>query len=122
MTRLRILLAAGLCFLISAPADAARFSGDYLLQVCASDSAGKEVVAGGHIACQAYISGILDYHNLLKTMGAAQSVDFCVPASATLNTVQKQVFSHVYRNRQQHGQFIAAPGVALALFQHYPCR
>lgn len=46
-----------LLFLMCAsPAQAARFSGDYLLQMCLSDKDGKELVPGGHVACQSYIS------------------------------------------------------------------
>lgn len=107
---------------LSVPVNAARFSGDYLLQVCAADQGGKETVPGGHIACQAYIAGILDYHNLIRSLGTAPSVDFCVPESATLNEVHNKVRSYIYKNHHEQGPFIASPGVALALYQAYPCK
>ena len=118
----RFLLCAVLILLVSAPAQAARFSGEYLLHVCASDKKGKEIVPGGHIACQAYIAGVLDYHNILTSMGASPSVDFCVPEGADMNTLQKKVESYVFLNRQEHIGFVAAPGVAMALYAYYPCK
>ncbi|MCF8495922.1 MAG: hypothetical protein K9G62_04550 [Alphaproteobacteria bacterium] len=122
MGKAALLSAFLLCLFISAaPARAARFSGEYLLTVCGIDREGKELVAGGHIACQAYIAGILDYHNLIRSMGAAPGIDFCVPETAGLTSIQKKVTSYVFKNRTQHEKFIAAPGVALALFTYFPC-
>jgi hypothetical protein len=105
-----------------ASARAANFSGDYLLQMCASDEQGRELSPGSHIACQAYIAGILDYHSVLKTLGTAPSVDFCVPDDVGLNEVQKKVTAYLFRNKHEQGPFIASPAVALALFQAYPCK
>ncbi len=103
-------------------AQAARFSGKYLLYVCGSDQAGNELVAGGHVACQAYIAGVLDYNTLIRSLGTAPSVDFCVPENADMNLLQKQVYTYVYNTRNQHDSFIAAPAVALALYNYYPCK
>ncbi|MGH1399330.1 MAG: Rap1a/Tai family immunity protein [Alphaproteobacteria bacterium] len=105
----------------STPTNAARFSGQYLLHMCSSDEAGGELTPGGHVACQAYIAGVMDYHALLRSMGTAPSIDFCVPKDVPMNLVQAQVTSHVFRNQKQHNGFIAAPAVALGLFQNYPC-
>ncbi|MCC6597684.1 MAG: hypothetical protein IT559_02720 [Alphaproteobacteria bacterium] len=118
---LRCAMISALSVLSVPPAQAARFSADYLLQVCGMDSAGRELSPGSHIACQAYIAGILDYHNLIRSLGAAPSVDFCVPEETGLYEVQSKVVSYLLRNRHEQGPFIAAPGVALALFQAYPC-
>jgi len=106
---------------INTQARAANFSGNYLLHVCASDKAGKEIVPGGHIACQSYIAGIMDYHTLIRSMGAAPGVDFCIPDDADLYTIQRKVISYIYKNRSLHAQFIASPAVALALYNAYPC-
>jgi hypothetical protein len=103
-------------------AQAARFSGDYLLHVCASDKDGKELVPGGHIACQAYIAGVLDYHNLIRSLGTSPSVDFCIPESVDMNTLQKNVVWYLMKNRQQHAKFVAAPAVAMAMLAFYPCK
>lgn len=103
-------------------AHAAQFSGQYLIEMCASDAAGKETVAGGHIACQAYIAGIMDYHALIKSMGTAPSVDFCVPDKMPMNRIQHSVQSYILKNQKQHSSFIAAPGVALGLYNAFPCQ
>lgn len=118
---LMIAALACLCWPVM-PARAAQFSGSYLLHICGVDENGKERVAGGHIACQAYIAGILDYHNLISSLGASPSVDFCVPDTVDLKTLQAQVYSYVYRHQRQHNVFTAAPAVALALYQFYPCK
>lgn len=104
------------------PAQAAQFSGAYLLHVCGVNPHGLELVPGGHIACQAYIAGVLDYHNLLRSLGVPPSIDFCVPKETSLDDLQKQVFAYVYKNRNQHSAFTAAPAVALALHHFYPCQ
>jgi hypothetical protein len=106
----------------TAQANAAQFSGSYLLHICGVDKNGKELAAGGHIACQAYIAGILDYHNLQRTLGTAPTVDYCVPNEVNLKTLQSQVYSYVYRHQKQHNVFTAAPAVALALYNFYPCK
>ena len=103
-------------------ARAAQFSGKYLLSMCAQDEKGKEVTPGGHIACQAYIAGILDYHALIKSMGTAPGIDFCVPENAPMNAIHDKVQAYIMRNRQQHNSFIAAPGVALGLYNAFPCK
>lgn len=104
------------------PVRAAQFSGEYLLYVCGSDKNGAELVNGGHAACQAYIAGIIDYHNLLRSLGTAPSVDFCIPEDVELYELQHKVVSYVFKNRSAHSKFIASPGVALALFSAYPCK
>ena len=111
-----------LFFLLCSPVKAAQFSGKYLMSMCASDEQGKELVEGGHIACQAYIAGILDYHSILKSLGTAPGLDFCVPDNAPLYGVQNKVQSYVLRNQKQHSSFIAAPGVVLGLHNAFPCR
>lgn len=107
---------------LARPAFAARFTGEYLLSVCASDKNGKEITPGGHIACQSYIAGVLDYHNLIHSMGTAPSVDFCVPEGTTLYALQRQVVAYLQKHRQEHEKFVAAPGVALALYELFPCK
>lgn len=103
------------------PARAAQFSGDYLLRLCLTGQDGKDIVPGGSTACQSYIAGILDYHNLQKSLGTAPgTVNFCVPDNADLSTLQKMVTIYLIKNRQ-HADFTAAPAVALALYQYYPC-
>ncbi len=118
---IRILFCLLIVFASQSYAYAAQFSGQYLISMCASDKRGKELVKGGHIACQAYIAGVLDYHTLLKSLGTAPGIDFCVPDDASMNRLQATVQSYVLRNRKQHNSFIAAPGVALGLHNSFPC-
>lgn len=79
------------------------------------------MVKGGHTACQAYIAGIVDYHNLLRSLGTAPSVDLCVPNTVKLSDLQDIVWAYLKENAH-HEAFIAAPAVSLALFQFFPCR
>lgn len=121
MARHSLVLLAVLTALFPFPAQAAHYSGAYLLYVCGSDEKGRELVPGGHIACQAYIAGVIDYHNLIHSLGTSPSVDFCVPDDIDLNVIQKKVVEYLSVNRDDHEQFVASPGVALALFANYPC-
>ncbi len=112
---------AFLCLAYPVPANAARFSGEYLLHVCGSDEEGSELVEGGHIACQAYIAGVLDYHNLIRSLGTSPSVEFCVPEGVSMNELQGLVYNYLYQNKAEHSKFIASPVVALALLSSFPC-
>ena len=107
------------------PASAAEtsgfFSGAYLMELCKSDRKGKEEVKGGHTACQSYIAGVIDYHKLMKTLGTAPTIDFCVPNTEPMRKLQDIVWLYLAKNRQ-HSEFIAAPAVTLALYDYYPCR
>jgi len=100
---------------------AAEFSGAYLLRICSSDQTGRETVAGGHTACQAYIAGVVDYHRILRSLGTAPTVDFCLPEGITLPQMQMIVVRYLRKN-VQHDGFIAAPAIALALYDAHPCR
>ena len=91
------------------------------MQLCASDRKGKETVKGGHTACQAYIAGIIDYHKLMKSLGTAPTIDFCVPNTESMRRLQNIVYVYLLKNAH-HAEFIAAPSVTLALYEYYPCR
>jgi len=100
---------------------AAQFSGEYLIKVCSVNKYGNEVVKGGKIACQAYIAGVIDYHNMLRAMDLTSDMNFCIPDGVTLNEIQLRVLAYMYKRAKLHRKFIAAPGVAMALFSIYPC-
>ena len=126
---MRACVKISLCFAVflmvgmsAAPAKAAFFSGRYLLHVCAMDENGKEITQGGHTACQAYIAGMIDYHNVLRSLGTAPSVDFCIPEKEKLVDIQKNVYRYFYYNQELHNEFIASPGLGLALARYYPCK
>ena len=103
------------------PARSAQISSEYLIHVCSSDKKGKEIVEGGHITCQAYVAGVMDYHALLSSLGTSPSVNFCVPSNVELGDLQMVVLSYLLRNPQHKG-FIASPAVALALYEAFPCK
>lgn len=110
--------------LCAAPASAQTsgfFSAAYLLQLCKRDADGNETVKGGHTACQAYIAGVVDYHKLMKSLGTAPTIDFCVPNTEPMKKLQDIVWVYLARNNQ-HSEFIAAPAVTLALYDYYPCK
>lgn len=96
------------------------FSSAYLQALCESDAKGREKVKGGHTACQSYIAGIIDYHKLMRTLGTAPTIDFCVPNTEPMSRLQDIVYTYLAANAQ-HTQFIAPPAVALALYEIYPC-
>lgn len=106
---------------VAGPAQAARFSGAYLVKICGVDAKGKEVAPGAHAACQSYISGVIDYHNMLRSMKIAPDVNFCIPESVSLNHIHSVVLDYLEHNTV-HDSFIAAPAVLLALYEKYPCR
>lgn len=100
---------------------AARFSGEYLLKVCSIDRHGIEIIEGGKIACQAYISGVIDYHNVLRVMGLTSGMDFCIPEKVTLNELHVRILVYLYEHAKLHRKFVAAPAVSMGLYSLYPC-
>jgi hypothetical protein len=123
---MRGVLLLALCFLTLShtPATAQEtgplFSGAYLRDLCKRGPLGGETVKGAHTACQAYIAGVVDYHDLLRSLGTAPSVDFCVPNTVKMNDLQDLLYKYLEKNTQ-HNAFSASPAVALALFEKYPC-
>lgn len=102
-------------------AEATRFSGAYLLHVCSMSADGQEIVRGGHNACQSYISGIVDYYNLMKSLGVMPGMGFCIPNNEPLPRLQRIVVAYISKNKVQHYNFTAAPAVIMALNNSYPC-
>lgn len=72
-------------------------------------------------ACQTYIAGVVDYHHLIKGLGTAPSVNFCLPPGITMAQI-KQIVTRYLVQRTEHHDFIAAPAVSLALYNMYPCK
>lgn len=97
------------------------FSGAYLFELCSKDENGKETVKGGHAACQAYIAGVIDYQDILISLGTRTSVDMCVPNTVKMNDLQDIVWEYLKINAQ-HDHFGAAPAVSLALSAVFPCQ
>lgn len=70
--------------------------------------------------CAGYIQGLVDYHILTRSLGTAPSVDFCVPSDVPTESLVIVVRDYLTHNTQ-HQSFIAAPAVALALYDMFPC-
>tara|TARA_R110001592_G_scaffold20926_5_gene84585 strand:- start:22346 stop:22717 length:372 start_codon:yes stop_codon:yes gene_type:complete len=121
MVLFALILGASCLSLRASPVYAAQFSGEYLIKVCSVDKYGKEIITGGKIACQSYIAGVIDYHNMLRSMDLTSDMNFCIPKKVTLNEIQLRVLEYMYKRAKLHRKFIAAPGVAMALFSIYPC-
>ena len=98
-----------------------QFSGAYLLHVCEMDDKGREIVKGGHTACQSYISGVIDYHRILQSMKLAPKIDVCVPTKTPIVNVHRIVLAYL-RKHKENDAFIAAPAVTMALYKTYPCK
>ncbi len=110
-----------LLFLVPVQAHAAKFSGEYLMKVCMIDRNGNELVQGGKIACQSYISGVIDYHDTMSAMDLPLNFRFCIPEKETLNSIHAKVLAYMRSKAKLHRKFVAAPGVAMALLNIYPC-
>jgi len=108
-------------FALPQDVQAARFTGRYLLTMCSSDAQGRELKPGGHLACQAYIAGVMDYHKMIRSVGADYSVDFCVPDGTSMGEVQANIVKYLRKHHATHDSFIATPAVALGLHLYYPC-
>lgn len=102
-------------FFLNASAQAAFVTGGDLLRLCRTDTV--EAIE----SCQGYVAGVVDYHNLIRSLGTAPSVDFCIPEDMTIAEVTNVVLDH-FVQYPEHDNFIAAPAVAMALFLNFPCR
>lgn len=89
--------------------------GKSLALLCASSKQDDQ------FSCQSYIAGIIDYHNLIKSLGSAPSVDFCLTPQVTMAQLKLVVVRYLSAH-SEHQDFIAAPGVAMALYNAYPCK
>lgn len=115
-------LFACLSFFPVTAAQAARVTGGDLLAYCNMDEKGDEMVKGGHTTCQAYISGVIDYHNMLRSMKIAPEVNICVPQGTGLYTLHLEVLKYLRANKTNTGDFVAAPAVTMALHGRYRCK
>jgi hypothetical protein len=70
--------------------------------------------------CLGYIAGVIDYHVMLQSLGTAPTIDFCLPANVTVQQAAVIVLSYLQK-APQNGAFIAAPTVAMALHESFPC-
>lgn len=114
------LVFCALIFTLSAHAETdlepgALMTGKTLGLLCASKKSDDQ------FACQSYIAGVIDYHRLLRGLGTAPTVDFCLPRVVDMTQIKKIVLNYLIR-RTEHRDFVAAPAVALSLYNAYPCK
>jgi len=115
MKRIWILAAILTClWFTSQPAAAAYVTGKDLKNECRSDK--TEDMMG----CMNYVAAVIDYHIMMQSMGTEPSVDFCLPPSLSIEKAAVTVMVYL-RRQQQLDDFIAAPSVAMALHDSYPC-
>jgi Rap1a immunity proteins len=95
--------------------DGALMTGKTLTLLCTSSKDDDQ------FSCQSYIAGIIDYHNLVKSLGTAPSVNFCIPKEVTMGQLKQIVTTYIIAHTE-HQDFIAAPGVAMGLYNAYPCK
>jgi hypothetical protein len=98
----------------SRPAVAAYMTGDDLLKSCRGDQPAELY------GCMNYIAGVIDYHVMLQSLGTAPPSDFCLPKDLPLEKAAVVVMLYL-KKLPQNGAFIAAPTVAMALNEFYPC-
>lgn len=114
-----VALMALLMLSFAAPAkaatDGALMTGGALATLCASRNNGDQ------FACQSYIAGVIDYHRLIRGLGTAPTVDFCLPDRLPMADVKAVVMQYLTRYTE-HRDFIAAPAVSMALYQRFPCK
>ena len=95
--------------------DGALMSGKELVSLCGSSE------NADLMACQSYIAGVIDYHRLIRSLGTAPSVDFCIPENLAMAQIRNVVTRYLIAHTEHH-DFIAAPAVSLSLFNTFPCR
>ncbi len=104
----------GASYAAETPKPGALMTGRNLMLLCASSK------SDDLFACQNYIAGIIDYHRLLRGLGTAPTVDFCVPAATDMQTIRRVVLRYL-QTRTEHRDFVAAPAVAMSLYGAWPC-
>lgn len=115
----RLVLGASLC-LAALPAQAGITIGA-LSQLCGFDASGKELAVGAHAGCQSYIAGIVDYHDLFKSVGkTSAAVDFCLPPTLTYSDIQRVVLEYL-QSHSQYANSPAASAVVVALHKEFSC-
>lgn len=72
-------------------------------------------------SCQNYLAGVIDYHRLLKSLGTAPAVDFCMKPDTRMDQIAAIATRYIMQHKE-HQDFIAAPAVVMSLHRHFPCK
>jgi hypothetical protein len=100
--------------LLPCPAEAIYMTAKELDQSCMADDDRNTWY------CLGYIAGVIDYHVMMQSLGTAPTIDFCLPASVSVQQAAVTVLSYLKRT-PQNGDFIAASTIPLALHDSFPC-
>lgn len=108
-------------FLLLASSAHAAITIGALTQLCAYGANGKETAVGAHASCQSYIAGVIDYHELFKSVSQqGAKVDFCLPPSLTYSDLQRIILEYLQRN-SSHPESPASAAILLGLREEFPC-
>ena len=105
-------------------AQAEPLNGDGLMQICRPDpsTAAKTKDDGRIDRCRHYISGVMDYHSLLNSLGTIPvGANFCVPFNTSELDIQKAVYAFL-KEHPRYADRPAVPAVAVALSRAFPCK
>lgn len=111
---LAFLILLGMWLGCASPAAAQIMTGADLVKSCDSTNMGKV-----H-RCIGYVAGVIDYQLMMQSLGTTPATDFCLPQNATIEAVTVNVVEYI-RKSPYHQAFIAAPAVAMALQERFPC-
>lgn len=110
-----LICAAAFCLWLPKTGHAAYLTALDLMTMCNSGEKKHQEL------CASYIAGVVDYHRLIRSLGTAPTVDFCVPNGMKMEDVILHVTTYL-KKQPQHDAFIASPAVALALYHYFPCK
>ena len=115
--KLTLALFCAAVLILSAPqkSEAAYLTALDLLTLCNSGEKNKQEF------CASYVAGVVDYHRLIRSLGTAPTVDFCIPNNMKMEDVILHVTQYL-KKQPQHDAFIASPAIALALYHYFPCK
>lgn len=110
-----LICAAAFCLCLPKTSAAAYLTALDLMTICESGEKQHQEI------CASYVAGVVDYHRLIRSLGTAPTVDFCVPNNMKMEDVILHVTTYL-KKQPQHDAFIASPAVALALYHYFPCK
>ena len=90
-----------------------------LLSMCRNKEMNTKVITPSF--CETYVAGVIDVHNMMRSMDFTTPVTFCIPEQYSIQQVTEIVLNDLAAS-PQHDHFVAAPAVTLALFKAFPCK
>lgn len=117
---MRKLLLSLVLSIMAMPAQAA-ITIEALTQLCGFDAQGRELAPSAHASCQSYIAGIIDYHDLFRSVGKTEAnIDFCLPQTITYTDIQRVVLEYLQLNAG-FPDSPASSAIVISLRNEFPC-